>query len=140
MYLVQLKYFIEIFETQSITLAAQNLFVTQPTLSLSLKKLEENLNTQLFNRTKNAYELTESGQLLYEEGKLLLKQFHQLQEDVKNLSAYPEKEKLQVGMTTLFSFQFMQQIATFMTQHPEIELVITQGGSRQLQRMLKNMC
>lgn len=138
MNLIQLKYFIEIFETQSITIAAQNLFVTQPTLSLSLKKLEENLSTQLLIRSENSYELTESGQLLYEEGKHLLEQFDQLQQDVKNLSAYPKKETLQIGMTTLYSFQFMQQIATFMAKHPEIELVITQDGSRQLQRMLKD--
>ena len=41
-------------------------------------------------------------------------------------------------MTTLYSFQFMQEIATFMAQHPEIELMITQDGSRQLQRMLND--
>ncbi|MEY8292066.1 LysR family transcriptional regulator [Carnobacteriaceae bacterium 52-44] len=138
MNLIQLKYFIEIFDTQSITVAARNLFVTQPTLSLSLKKLEESLNVQLLIRTENAYQLTESGQLLYEEGKQLLEQFEQLQQDVQNLSTYPQKEKLQVGMTTLYSFQFMQEIATFMAQHPEIELMITQDGSRQLQRMLKD--
>ena len=69
MNLIQLKYFIEIFDTQSITVAARNLFVTQPTLSLSLKKLEESLNVQLLIRTENTYQLTESGQLLYEEGK-----------------------------------------------------------------------
>lgn len=138
MNLIQLKYFIEIFDTQSITVAARNLFVTQPTLSLSLKKLEESLNVQLLIRTENTYQLTESGQLLYEEGKKLLEQFEQLQQDVQNLSAYPQKEKLQVGMTTLYSFQFMQEIATFMAQHPEIELMITQDGSRQLQRMLND--
>ena len=138
MNLIQLKYFIEIFDTQSITVAARNLFVTQPTLSLSLKKLEESLNVQLLIRTENTYQLTESGQLLYEEGKKLLEQFEELQQDVQNLSAYPQKEKLQVGMTTLYSFQFMQEIATFMAQHPEIELMITQDGSRQLQRMLKD--
>lgn len=138
MNLIQLKYFIEIFDTQSITIAAQNLFVTQPTLSLSLKKLEESLNVQLLIRSENAYHLTESGQLLYEEGKKLLKQFEQLQRDVQSLSTSPQKEKLRVGMTPLYAFQFMREIATFMTQHPEIELMITQEGSRQLQRMLKN--
>ncbi|MDZ7834971.1 MAG: LysR family transcriptional regulator [Alkalibacterium sp.] len=44
----QLKYFIEIANTRNLSQAARNLFVTQPTLSFTIKKLEAELNTKLF--------------------------------------------------------------------------------------------
>lgn len=138
MNLVQLKYFIEIARTQSITIAAQNLFVTQPTLSVSLKKLEESLNTKLLVRSDNIYELTKTGRLLYEQGQKILDDVNQLQIDIQQLSISSQKEKIHLGMTTLFSIQFMQEIANYMTTHPHVELVITQDGSRQLQKMLKD--
>lgn len=135
---VQLKYFVEIVETQSLTIASQNLFVTQPTLSQSLKKLEEKLNTRLLTRTDNLYQPTESGQLLYDKGKEIIKLVDILNEDLYKLNAEPTKEKLHLGITTLFSLQFMEEISTFMMLYPQIELIITQDGSRELQRMLKN--
>lgn len=138
MNLVQLKYFIEIARTQSITIAAQNLFVTQPTLSVSLKKLEESLNTKLLVRSDNIYELTKTGQLLYAQGQNILDDVNQLQLDIQQLSVSSQKEKIHLGMTTLFSIQFMHEIADYMTTHPHVELVITQDGSRQLQKMLKD--
>ena len=46
-----LKYFIEIVNTRSLSAAARNLFVTQPTLSLALKKMESELGTALFDHS-----------------------------------------------------------------------------------------
>lgn len=138
MNIVQLKYFIEIADTKSLTIASQNLFVTQPTLSQSLKKLEENLNTTLLIRTDNLYQLTESGKLLYEDGKKIIQAIEELKSKLHRLNTEANKEKIHLGITTLFSLQFMEQISKFMTLHPHVELVITQNGSRELQKMLKN--
>ena len=135
---VRLKYFIEIADTKSLTIASQNLFVTQPTLSQSLKKLEESLNTTLLIRTDNLYQLTESGKLLYEDGKKIIQAIDELKSKLYLLNTEANKEKIYLGITTLFSLQFMEQISKFMTLHPHVELVITQDGSLELQKMLKN--
>ncbi|MEK2535743.1 LysR family transcriptional regulator [Tetragenococcus halophilus] len=138
MNIVQLKYFIEIADTKSLTIASQNLFVTQPTLSQSLKKLEDSLNTKLLIRTDNLYQLTESGKLLYDDGKKIIQSMEELKSKMYHLNIETKKEKISLGITTLFSLQFMEQISKFMALYPSVELFIMQDGSRELQKMLKN--
>ena len=69
----QLNYFITVANKRSYSLAAKELFVTQPTLTLAIKKLEKEFNTTLFEQNNRRLELTESGQMLYEKGLVLLK-------------------------------------------------------------------
>ncbi|WP_411849257.1 LysR family transcriptional regulator [Vagococcus salmoninarum] len=57
----QLKYFIQIADSRNVSDAALSLFVTQPTLSLALKKMEGELNTKLFNHSDSPYQLTDTG-------------------------------------------------------------------------------
>ncbi|HFI0419129.1 TPA: LysR family transcriptional regulator [Streptococcus suis] len=60
-----LTYFIAIVQTGSISNAAQNLHITQPTLSRQIKELEQELDTILFYRGSREIQLTEAGQYLY---------------------------------------------------------------------------
>lgn len=62
MRLEQLTYMIEIAKTHSFSLAAENLFIGQSTLSEAIKKLETELAVPLFTRTKNGVYLTDVGQ------------------------------------------------------------------------------
>ncbi|MEG2634844.1 MAG: LysR family transcriptional regulator, partial [Oscillospiraceae bacterium] len=55
-------YVIEIAEAKSISKAAENLYITQPYLSLALKRLEEELGVNLFNRTTRGVFLTTAGE------------------------------------------------------------------------------
>mgnify|MGYP005875866277 CR=1 FL=1 len=59
----QLRYVLTIAEEKSITRAAQRLYLTQPSLSLSLKALEEELGTPLFTRGPDGLEPTYAGSL-----------------------------------------------------------------------------
>ena len=81
----QLMYFISIVEHHSFSDAAKSLFITQPTLSQTIKKLEQEFNTHLFVYDSSKKQLTASGQLLYEEGKALVQQFEQLTEKMQQL-------------------------------------------------------
>ena len=67
MHLNQLKYFVSIVETGSVTKAAEHCFISQPSLSQQLTKLEESIGKQLFSRVKGKLILTEPGQILYEQ-------------------------------------------------------------------------
>ena len=58
MTITQLKYVLAVAEQQNFTKAAEKTFVTQPTLSMQIQKLEEELEIQIFDRSKKPIELT----------------------------------------------------------------------------------
>ena len=62
----QLKSFIAVVECQSFTKAAQNLFLSQPSISTHIQKLEEELHSRLIIRTTKNIEITPRGMELYE--------------------------------------------------------------------------
>jgi DNA-binding transcriptional LysR family regulator len=66
-----LNQFLAVAEAGSITAAATALFVTQPTLTFNMRKLEENLGVPLLVRTWRGVELTEYGETLYQNGRLM---------------------------------------------------------------------
>lgn len=133
-----LKYFIEIVNTRSLSAAARNLFVTQPTLSLALKKMESELGTSLFDHSDQPFQLTDTGLYLYEHGQEVVFQFDQLVTDIREMNQKPVKKQLRLGLTTLFAVQFMKEISRFLTTHPHVNLILQQDGSPKLQTMLAN--
>lgn len=133
-----LKYFIEIVNTRSLSAAARNLFVTQPTLSLALKKMESELGTALFDHFDQPFQLTDTGLYLYEHGQEVVFKFDQLVTDIREMNQKPVKKQLRLGLTTLFAVQFMKEISRFLTTHPHVNLILQQDGSPKLQTMLAN--
>ena len=63
MELRDIRYIKAIAEERSFTLAAQKLYVSQPTLSMCVQRLEKELNTKLFIRERNKLALTPTGQM-----------------------------------------------------------------------------
>lgn len=133
----QLKYFIEIANTKNLSQAARNLFVTQPTLSFTIKKLESELNTHLFNPHDKSFNLTRSGKLLYKKGTQIVNDFDDLVHKIQHMKT-DTKETIRLGLTILFAVQYMEQISSFIATHQNVDLIITQNGSRKIQTMLAN--
>lgn len=131
----QLMYFISIVEHHSFSDAAKSLFITQPTLSQTVKKLEQEFNSRLFIQSSNKKQLTTSGQLLYEKGKILVKQFEQLTQQMHQLQT-TSKHSIRIGLPTLFAMEFMPLFSNYMFSHPNVELTMVQGGSYELQQKL----
>jgi len=76
----EIEYFLEVAQTLNMSRAAERLGVRQPTLSVSLSKLEQTLGTQLLTRTKKGVELTEAGQVFFAKAQ----DFLQSWKDLKN--------------------------------------------------------
>lgn len=72
MRLEQLKYLIEVANSKSINKAAQNLYLTQPALSIAINALEDELQYPLLKRTKSGVVLTDDGARVVREAKLVL--------------------------------------------------------------------
>jgi len=72
MHLHQLKYFVAIVETGSVTSAAERCFISQPSISQQLTKLEDSVDKKLFLRVKGKLVLTDAGQILYKQAQKIL--------------------------------------------------------------------
>lgn len=70
----QIKYFVAVVDSGSVSRAAGRLFVAQSALSKQISDLETDLNVQLMHRSRNGVFPTESGKVFYEYGKAILKQ------------------------------------------------------------------
>ena len=103
----QLKYFLAIVETGSFTKAAARVYVTQPTLSAGIKKLETNLDTRLFDRSAKRVFLTENGTRFVERAKAVLHQLN-LAEAAMKTEDTPKLLRLAILMT--IPSQSIQQI------------------------------
>lgn len=75
MTLKQMRYFLSIAKTSNMTKSAEELFVSQPTLSLTMKELEHEVGCPLFYKKGNRLALTESGSILQEEVSKILAQY-----------------------------------------------------------------
>ena len=72
--LIQLEYVVAVDTYRHFATAAEKCFVTQPTLSMQIKKLEDNLNVILFDRTKQPVIPTESGIRIIEQARIVLRE------------------------------------------------------------------
>lgn len=130
----QLKYFIEVADTKNLSRAAENLYISQPTLSLSMKKIEKELNTKIFG-TDIKYGLTPAGQILYDRGSEIVRNFDRLIDEMENFGN-DKNETIRLGVTILFAVQFMQEISSFIAKHQNVNLHIIQNGSINIQKKL----
>jgi LysR family hydrogen peroxide-inducible transcriptional activator len=71
MTITQLKYVLAVAEHKNFTLAAEKCFVTQPTLSMQIQKIEEELSILIFDRSKKPIQLTDIGQKIVNQAKTL---------------------------------------------------------------------
>jgi DNA-binding transcriptional LysR family regulator len=79
----QLRYFSEVYRTGSISLAAENLSVTQPALSQQIALLERELKTRLFERSKRGMKATEAGEAFARRASSILTSIADLESEIR---------------------------------------------------------
>ena len=82
MTITQLQYVLAVAEYKNFTLAAEKCFVTQPTLSMQIQKVEEELDIQIFDRTKKPIQLTEIGQKIVNQAKNIVNEADRIKDIV----------------------------------------------------------
>ncbi len=80
MTIIQLEYAVALATYKSFVAAAEKSFVTQPTLSLQIQKLEEELGVKIFDRSRHPIEITAMGKVIIEQIKKTLEEFERIQE------------------------------------------------------------
>ena len=74
MTLTQLEYIVAVSNYGSFSIAAAHCFVTQPTLSMQIQKLEDELGVLMFDRTKHPIAVTETGEKILKQAKIILQE------------------------------------------------------------------
>lgn len=133
MTLIQMRYFAEVCHWQNITKAAEQLHVSQPTISVALRALEEETELQLFQREGRKLMLTSDGGRLLGKVTHILEQMRQLEEDVHAMAHH--RNLIRMALPLQLGTQFLPKIlGEFHHLHPELELdIIESGGISALQ-------
>lgn len=135
MTLNQLNYFLATCEHLNITQTAKKLNVSQPSLTVAIKNLEEELGVNLFIREKNRIILTQEGKLFLSRVAPFLKTYDDIRSEMINIGI--KHNKLRIGIPPMIgSFMFPLIFSDFVNQHPDIELEIVERGALKLQEML----
>lgn len=130
MTLKQLEAFVRIANNKSFTLAAKELFITQPTVSAYINNLEEELGVRLFDRTTKEVRLSEEGDSIYLYAKEILELADKIQ---SSFSVNEDENKLRqvVISTSSIPGQFLvpEILAAFKKKFPEVDFKVRETDS-----------
>ncbi|WP_313653571.1 LysR family transcriptional regulator [Pantoea sp.] len=120
-----LEIFVRVAQTRNFRLAAEQLGVTRPAISQSLRRLEDRLNITLLQRTTRSVTLTEAGQRLYDDVAPAINQLNRAITDIAELAAEP-RGQLRLAISSIAERMLGGELlAGFITAYPRIELDIT---------------
>lgn len=132
----QLQYVSMIAKTGSISVAAENLHVSQAGISKAIARLEEELGIRLFQRSRLGSEMTERGKVIAEKANEILAKIEEIREEAQIQSEQIEGEvRFSVGPN--FVAILSKSIISFKKDHPNVRLAITAKNSEDIVQDLK---
>lgn len=127
MKLVQLEYFCAVCRYHSITRAAEELYVTQPTISVAIRELEKELKLRLFHHEKNRISLTQEGEAFYKRAEAVLKETRAM---VTEFSSLGEREiPVRIGIPPLISTIFFPAFSDRFQDRTGLSVQLFEYGS-----------
>lgn len=132
MTLTQLKYIIAVDTHRHFATAADHCYVTQPTLSMQIHKLEDELGIQIFDRSKQPVVPTPQGFKIVEQARVILKHVQQL-EDLATQHEGELRGTFKVGIIpTVAPYLIPLFLQKFSAAYPKIELIFEETKTQQL--------
>jgi LysR family hydrogen peroxide-inducible transcriptional activator len=137
MTLVQLEYIIAVDTYRSFVSAAEKCFVTQPTLSMQVQKLEEFLNVKIFDRSKQPIIPTEIGSQIIAQARIVLQE----NKKIKELISSQQQDiigELKIGIIpTIAPYLLPEVIAAMLEKYPDLKLLIWEYTTEDIIHHLK---
>lgn len=128
----EIEYFLEVCRSLNITRASERLGVSQPTLTISLRKLEKRLGAALLIRRKNGVELTRFGLKFESASKVLLEQWRKVQE-IATREETLLRGRYSIGVHPAVAiYSLPTNLAQLMFKNPELELQLVHDLSRKI--------
>lgn len=138
MTITQLHYVLAVAEHKNFTLAAEKCFVTQPTLSMQIQKLEEELGIQIFDRSKKPIQLTEVGQMIVVQAKNIVNESGRIKDIVDQQKGFIGGD-FRVGIIpTIMPTLLPMFMNNFIKKYPKVNLIIEERTTSEIIYMLKN--
>lgn len=137
MQLHQLEYFVAVVDEGSITRAAARLRIAQPGVSAQIRKLERELGATLFDRTGHPVSLTPVGAEIATAARAALAAVADVSRVADELAGL-RRGRISVGAVTSGRFLDLPEVlGDFHAAHPQVEVTLTEGGSRVLRAALQ---
>ena len=138
MTLTELRYIVAVAQKKHFGQAAQACFVSQPTLSIAIKKLEEELDVKLFERSsKNEIRITEIGQKIIEQAQKVLRETQVIGE-IAQQGQDPLSGNFRLGAIYTIGPYLLPDLIPRLTQSaPNMTLIIQENFTHNLTRLLK---
>jgi LysR family hydrogen peroxide-inducible transcriptional activator len=138
MTITQLQYVLAVAEHKNFTLAAEKCFVTQPTLSMQIQKIEEELNILIFDRSKKPIQLTAIGQKIVEQAKNIVNEAGKIKDIVEFQKGFIGGE-FRIGIIpTIMPTLLPMFLNNFIKKYPKIKLIIEELNTNEIITRLKN--
>ncbi|MEX0647768.1 MAG: LysR substrate-binding domain-containing protein [Balneolaceae bacterium] len=138
MTLTQLSYIVAVDKYRHFATAAEKSFVTQPTLSMQIHKLEDELGVTLFDRSKSPVIPTEIGEKIIAQAKTILQESKQIS-DIANFSDQELNGTFRVGIIpTVAPYLIPLFIRNFVKKYPQVHLVMEELVTADLLERLGN--
>lgn len=130
----QMQVLIEVARLRSFTKAAEALYITQPTISKTIKAMEEELGVVLFDRVGKKIELTDAGRIIATQAQQIVTSFQNLMaelDDLRNL----KKGHLRIGLPPMVGSSFFPKvIGEFHQRYPDITIQLFEDGAKKVEQ------
>ena len=133
----QVMYVLAVARHQSISKAAASLFISQPALSLQIKKLEDELGTTLFKREPQGVRLTAQGELFYQNAQNVEQAWEHLQNAVNETKKIRKHLRIGIG-TRVYTNNLFEPLMYFFDEHPETDVTLVTEANGDFVSSLEN--
>jgi LysR family hydrogen peroxide-inducible transcriptional activator len=138
MTITQLQYVLAVAEYKNFTLAAEKCFVTQPTLSMQVQKIEEELGILIFDRSKKPIQLTDIGQKIVNQAKNIVNESGRIKDIVDQQKGFIGGEFRLGIIPTIMPTLLPMFLNNFIKKYPKVKLIIEELNTDEVILKLKN--
>ncbi len=138
MTITQLHYVLAVAEYKNFTIAAEKCFVTQPTLSMQIQKLEEELDIKIFDRNKKPIQLTEVGKQIVNQARNIIDESDRIKDIVDQQKGYIGGDFRLGVIPTVTPTLIPMFLTNFIKKYPKINLIIEEFNTEEIIYHLKN--
>jgi LysR family transcriptional regulator, hydrogen peroxide-inducible genes activator len=135
--LTQLSYVTAVAQTRNFGLAAKSCFISQPTLSMQIQKLEDDLGVTLFDRSKKPVEPTAMGKKIIAQAQVVLQEANRIEELIKEEKGEISGEFKLGIIPTLAPYLLPLFLKNFTTVYPAVNLIVEEMQTQKIIKMLK---
>jgi len=138
MTITQLNYVLAVAKHKNFTKAAEHSFVTQPTLSMQIQKLEDELSVKIFDRSKKPIELTEVGKKIVAQAKNIVNESDRITDIIDQEKGFIGGEYKIGIIPTIMPTLLPMFLKTFIEKHPKVQLKIKELTTAEIIKQLND--